>query len=204
MSEIARLIDQAIRESIAPTLKAHGFRKDGRNFRRREPNCVWIVNVQASAWNSKDEGQFTINLGMHFPALVPFIPWLRDTDRPLEQGCLVRTRIGHLLPAGGDYWWELRASDDRADRTADLRRSVTEFALPWLEKHTDLREARNWVLTRFRNHWWAAAISLALHDRPSSVEELSRALSEVDPSSDQSRMLLSWGQQHGVLPKDAR
>lgn len=202
MSEIARLIDHTIRESIAPTLKAHGFRKDGRNFRRREPNCIWIVNVQASAWNSNEEGQFTINLGVHFPALVPLIPWLKDTDRPLEQGCLVRTRIGHLLPAGGDFWWELRAGDDQDELNADLCRSITEFALPWLEKHSELREARNWALARGRTHWWAAAISLAMHDRPSAAEELSKALSEVDANSDQSRSLLSWGQQHGLLPKD--
>ena len=194
MSEIARLIDQAIRESIAPTLKTHGFRKDGRNFRRREPNCIWIVNVQASAWNSNEEGRFTINLGVHFPTLVPYFPWKKDTDRPSEVRCLVRSRIGEL-------WWKVSPTTNPDDLKADISPRLLQFALPWFEKHSNLHEARNWVLAQHHfPHWYAAAISLALNERDRALEEVQKSLAkrrgEPGPTT-----MIPWGQQHGLLPK---
>lgn len=204
MSEIARLIDQAIRESIAPTLKAHGFRKDGRNFRRREPNCIWIVNVQASAWNSKEEGQFTINLGVHFPALVPYIHWLRDSDRIAEASCTVRARLGHLCPQPRDRWWKVSPTSNTEELMTEMSQLLPQFALPWFEKHSDLRVAREEVLrSHYHTEWFGAAISLALEDRERALQVLSAGISSCKNEHYRNH-LIAWGQQHGLLPKDTK
>src|SRR6187401_2223125 len=39
-----------------------GFKKDGRTFWRKSDNVLQILDFQTSQWNSKEEGQFTVNI----------------------------------------------------------------------------------------------------------------------------------------------
>ena len=98
MSEVARRIDEVIRTGLAPALKAQGYKKAARTFRRREPGHTLVVNVQGSSWNSDADGSFTLNLGVYFPTVVPFLDWMRAVERPTEPDCVVRQRIGFVMP----------------------------------------------------------------------------------------------------------
>lgn len=58
----AKLIDPVVSARLAKTLKAAGFKKAGRTFRRVSDDVVHVVNVQASGGNAGDYGQFTLKL----------------------------------------------------------------------------------------------------------------------------------------------
>lgn len=113
--------------SIGPSL-----RKSARNFRLSTDQTTQLVNVQASMWNDRNEGPFTVNLAVFFPAIAD----LRQlgVERSSRTDCMIVERIGGLMPDGCDYWWEVSASSDDDAVAAELRDAVVEFGLPWLAR----------------------------------------------------------------------
>lgn len=62
-------IHEVVKRGIAPMLKAHGFKKTGLHFARRNGAVVHYLNVQLSSWNSGDRGSFYLNTGVMFDEL---------------------------------------------------------------------------------------------------------------------------------------
>lgn len=87
MSDVGKLVDLIAREALAEPLKAAGYRKDGRTWRRRTGESVLVVNVQASRWNDQSGGQFTLNVGVYFPALAEQLAIYPVADKPAECDC---------------------------------------------------------------------------------------------------------------------
>jgi len=112
MSIISEKIDHIIRIGLHPILKKEGFLKSSRTFRRALTNCIQLTNVQGSWNNYKDQGQFTVNLAVYFPEAAKSHSLFQVTDRPVESDCIVRQRIGYLIPVRRDYWWEIDSSSD--------------------------------------------------------------------------------------------
>ncbi|MBX5145591.1 DUF4304 domain-containing protein [Rhizobium lentis] len=52
-------------------LRAHGFKKSGRNWHKADGENWLIVNVQGSRSNFGDRGQFTVNLGVNMASVAP-------------------------------------------------------------------------------------------------------------------------------------
>lgn len=199
MSEIARRIDEVIREGLAPVLKAYGYKKDRRNFRRREAECTRVVNVQGSAWNADNQGSFTINLGVYFPAVVPFLDGMRVTDRPAEVDCVARERIGYLLPAQRDYWWDVSSETDPGALAREVREAWEQFGAAWMDAHSSMQAARALAL-KHNLPYWAAAISLALEEREAAGSYLEEALVAAKRSATVTARLRDWGGRHGIIP----
>lgn len=195
MSEISKAIDTVIRLGLAPRLKTAGFTKQGRTFRRSATGYVHVVNVQADRWNRGDEGRFTMNLGVYFPALVPLNTWPEAVaERPMEYDCQLRQRIGLLLPQAPDHWWHLDAATDLAALAEEAGATWDDYGAGWLAGITDLPSAQRDCLQR-HEYYLAAAISLALDERETAATHLMREL-ENNPHP----ALLRWGTQHGLLP----
>src|SRR5262245_17212734 len=118
----------AIREQIADVvaplasaLKAAGFRKNGLNFRREvSPGVIRLVDVQCSQWNRGNEGSFTINLGVYHRALAELHDTSPVVDVPLVKHCVVRERIGKLMPEAEDHWWTANKATDLAELGIDV------------------------------------------------------------------------------------
>lgn len=199
VSESARRTDQVIRDGLAPALKAAGYRKDGRTFRRPELRGTCVVNVQGSRWNTKDQGRFTLNLGVYFPDVVPFLDWMRATNRPSEADCLVRKRIGSVMPAGRDHWWVVTPQTDLVSLSRELREAWEQFGAPWLDGHANLAAARGLALIG-RTPYWAAAISLALGEWGAAQAYLEQAITAARDSANVAGSLRLWGKRHGLLP----
>lgn len=202
MSEIARRIDRVIKDGLAPVLKSQGYRKDRRTFRRREVQGTRVVNVQGSQWNAEDEGRFTVNLGVYFPTVVPFLDWMRETERPTEGDCVVNERIGFVMPARLDHWWAVTSETDLSALAREVREAWEQFGAPWLDAHADLEAAR--TLAMHKNlPYWAAAVSLALNDQASARAHLAEALAAASGKANLTAQLRDWGRRHGINPEAA-
>src|SRR6266498_5900662 len=106
MSEIGKVIDRVAVDALTAPLKAAGYRRTGRTWRRRLKDAVQVVHVQASRSNVGADGRFTLTAGVYFPALAARLALFPPLDDPAEHDCHVRTRP---LPPGR-HWWEDRKS----------------------------------------------------------------------------------------------
>ena len=148
MSAASKLIDEVIRLELSKSVKAAGFKKRGRNFHRTLPECVQLVNVQASQWNSGANGSFTLNLGVWFPAVAKVARRLTGRNLPREVDCTVRQRIGFLTPERLDKWWEVASETNLQDLSKECAGVFSSCGLPWLEKVRDLDSLYEEVFVR--------------------------------------------------------
>jgi hypothetical protein len=179
-------------------LRTAGFRKSARTFRRDLSSRTQVINVQGSQWNSPDDAQVTINLGVYYPEMASLLDWrLLAKAGPLESDCQARQRIGFLLPKAQDHWWQLSVAFDapRLDFVAaEIRDAVVEQGLPWLDAHIDLAVTRD-DFVRMRLPWLAAVASVALGDRERAALQLRLA---IDGFPDGAPRMAAWGQAHGI------
>jgi hypothetical protein len=195
--ESARRIDAVIKDGLAPALKTQGYRKERRTFRRRGAQCTRVVNVQGSQWNAEHEGRFTLNLAVYFPAVVPFLDWARATDRPTEADCVVRERIGFVMPVRQDHWWQVTAETDLGALAREVCEAWEEFGAPWLDTHADLEAARTFALSQ-KLPSWAAAVSLALSEPRAARGYLEEALAAAKASPTITAQLRDWAGRHAI------
>lgn len=94
---MASPLDAAIRQTLAPVLRADGFSGSGRAFRREINGFVCIVLVQAGRSGDK----FAINLSLH-PRLLPTMNSKSANTLINDADCEFRRR---LSAEGGDHWW---------------------------------------------------------------------------------------------------
>lgn len=119
--------DAMIREEVRPLLAPLGFRKRRNRFVRDGEEGWQAIDFQASAWGSRHDVRFTINLAVHVRVL--------GESRGPEH---VRVRIGGLLDPPGDRWWPLDDATDTAALGAELRALLERRVLPWLEARSTL------------------------------------------------------------------
>jgi Domain of unknown function (DUF4304) len=220
VSEIGRVIDRIAADALTDPLKAAGYQKVGRTWRRRVTDAVQVVNVQASRHNLGADGRFTLNAGVYFPALAARLGVVPPTAAPEESDCHVHTRP---MPPGRN-WWKVRApgatkpdeeggrvlgavfswldrwADRRASGTNDratheLRQALERYALPWLDRVADLKGARE-ELIRHGPLWWAAAASLELDDHGAAARIFAQAVAAAAPGK--ADELRRWGRANGL------
>ena len=124
-----------IRDEIGPWLRERGFRKRRYRFRRADHDGWQVVDFQASAWGSRADVRFTINL------------WVGVTELDDAEGdAQVQQRVGALLPGGEDHWWSLNDGTDTAALATELRAVLTERCLPWLDARRSLDHLWRWLV----------------------------------------------------------
>ncbi len=194
-SPAATAIEEVIRRAVVPELKPLGFRRAGRTFRRTLRECIQVVNVQSSRWNDAREGQFTLNLGVYFPAahaeMRDLLRWSPGTAGPTEPECTVRRRIGRLLPSNLDKWWTVRPAEPSDRVVEEVRALLRDPALPWVERVSTLAGARAEA-----DGGPAIALSLLLGDLEAARRLAERALAE----SPRATALHAWTRARGLLP----
>lgn len=196
MSGISNLIDPTVREQLAPYLKSAGFKKHARTFTHDAVHCIQIVNIQASQWNAGIEGSFTMNLGVYFPKVAARRGHVAKGGYPKEYDSTARTRIGELLPASGDHWWEIKSPEDVHGVARDLLEAYRNYGEPWLEWAKDLRV----ILPHVRKQTdllLAAAVALELGDDGAAraiVEEAMRRPNEAYAANAR-----RFGEKHGLV-----
>lgn len=198
MSDIGRWIDAVIKAGLAPELKAAGFRKTARTFRRPFPLGVQVVNVQASRWNGGDTGQFTVNLGVHLPA-VDAIDGRPPRGNPTEWQCQVRRRIGFLLPDPDDHWWEVGPATDLDAVADEVRRTWLAHGPGWFRR---LEAPAELVLVAARaSARVGCRVALGLGDRARAAELLAEVAAGA--SGGFAQTVAAFGRTHGLISTTA-
>ena len=182
-TESAKLLRSVLSGSVAPLLKAKGFKRSGNNWTRQCGEAFQCVSVQAhsAGW------AFTINLDVFYPALYELLGWI---PVPTVSG-MCGTRIGSLIPSNLDIWWGV--GDGSPAHGSEAVELLESYGLPYLERHLDPRQCANDTMAGsyraayliIAGHFddargvLAAAQSRLLDDRLTE-EELEHRASEVE------------------------
>jgi hypothetical protein len=141
-SAIGKRIDAVLRVGLPSLLKEHGFKKQGRTWRRVRGDGTQIVSVQGSQWNAGDEGRLTVNLAAYYPAVAK-LSRMAIKAAPGEIDGHIRVRIGQLMPGKRDFWWTIErgAAADLGDLGVDVAEKLHAHGLPFVDTAASLAEA---------------------------------------------------------------
>jgi hypothetical protein len=146
--------------AFAPTLKVAGYRKRGITFREEvSSTVVRLVNIQSSWWNTGDEGQFSVNLGVYHRDLAALHDGCPAVESPLVRHCIVQERLSLLMGLGKD--WSIDSKTDLVALGCDVASAWEKYGKPWLDSNSTLEGARAFLLSR-NWHFLAAMASLAM------------------------------------------
>lgn len=128
---------KALEAGLKPLMKELGYKKRGPAWRRYTSNAIQVLNIQGSQWG-KD---FYINLGVYFREI-------GTEDNPREVDCHIRQRLCAVVDdrQSCNRTLSFDSGINLEERTSELRRLVSEFAIPWLEKCSGIEGARNYLL----------------------------------------------------------
>ncbi|GAA3443351.1 DUF4304 domain-containing protein [Planomonospora venezuelensis] len=132
-----------LRDEIAPPLRELGFVGSGQVYRLPDDRHWALLGFQRSTGSTWELLRFTVNL-----SVVPKELWEqrrsagRLPPRPAPSTYYGPwtwwSRIGKLLPDGGDHWWDVGPAPDPAV-ASDVLAGVRDFALPALERRLGRR-----------------------------------------------------------------
>lgn len=190
--DISACLDSAIARRLGPFLRSRGFAKSARNFHCRHGDVWQVVNVQASQGNNRDNGKFTINLGVYHPEVAALVGSVAQ-GKPKEYQCTIRTRIGDLMPGKADFWWSLNADSDPDSISAEVCSVIQTVGLRWLERGLDLRNVS--ADLRDQPSLVSAAACLALGNTGEAERRVMALMTERPRARDHA---LGWASTHGL------
>jgi Domain of unknown function (DUF4304) len=151
MTDITRAVSAVIRTALAPSLKADGYRATGNRFHRSTSlDCVQVVEIQTSRQRA---GKFTMNLGIWACPIQQLIDWLPRRAVPAAHECVIRRRIGSLLPKPHDLWWTIGSEEEQASSASDVLAVWSAVGAPFLEALPDWRAVREYLLRDGQGYW---------------------------------------------------
>ena len=195
MSDIAKKIDEIIKQGLVPLLKKEGFKKKSRNFYREHNNRVEIINIQASQFNEGNNGKFTINVGVYYPDIAKITEAPSVKGIPKEYNCTIRERIGSLTPENKDQWWEINGSKNDFDISMIITQQVEELCLPWLQNMSNLEAVKTAAASK-NLAFIAAGIALFQSNREDALTYLEQAFKQQPLAKSK---MSAWGKKHGLV-----
>jgi hypothetical protein len=145
--------------AVEPVLEDLGYQEHDSTFIRsiQPDGLVHVVDFQHSRSGAgliRDSGEFqarvlspvcgppfTVNLGVWLPGVSQFPPGPAQdmTGKAIcAADCLIRDRIGRMLPdRPGDWWWPVSADGEAGEVIA---RALAGYGLPWLSRFTSWNE----------------------------------------------------------------
>ncbi len=172
-SAFTGLMDE-VQGQVGAHLEDAGFHRLGRTYNRLlESGLVQVVNFQMGQYLSDEPpkvsrrparfGTFTVNLGIFMPEVDQvwnYRRYHRLSGAPpflLESDCVIRGRLGSLIPPYVDRWWDLGGDIDVISR--EVWRLLHKYGCPFLEglsSHEAVLEAwRNGATSR-QARWFGA------------------------------------------------
>lgn len=138
ISPLASRIKRIVKAELTPFLRDNGFHKDGITYCKALDELTWIVDVQQSSWNDRNEARFTINAGVYVHGFASLYSRPDPVKLRVPDSC-VSARIGMLSETQRDKWWKITARDDPAVAVdeaiaREVRKWVEGLILPFLAK----------------------------------------------------------------------
>jgi len=135
----SKVINAILQQYLAPLMKSQGFYRKGQRFWRKNADRIEVLDLQKSQWNSSGQAEFTINMGVFWPAIDAFSEDPVRRLPPRTSDCTINERIGRLFGDGLDFWWEVHGPGDIVRLGQDLCNKVSSCALPWLASMRSVR-----------------------------------------------------------------
>jgi hypothetical protein len=136
-----------LRDEIAPGLRASGLKGSGQRFELPSESYWALLGFQKSAWSDRLRLTFTVNLTVvardvwtngrrRWPQLSeqPGPNWSLSPMMESAFDGYWHSRIGQLMPANVDQWWELDASEDSGAVAAEVVEAIRRYAIPEMEE----------------------------------------------------------------------
>jgi hypothetical protein len=133
-TDVQTRFNSLVSQILCPNFKVRGYRKTGNNFRFYS-TAGWgkIVNIQKSAFSSRDEISFTINTGLYLIKADTMFESAKE-ERFTESDCLIRKRIGQLNGGfQGDLWYALNEQILPKEVEEKALRDTQYFVIPYLD-----------------------------------------------------------------------
>ena len=208
MNENTKKIRQIVGRGLGPCLTNAGFQRQGADFSRKCGEALHVVDFQLDKWNSKELGRFTLNIGAHFTGVAAL---LCGTDpmpvNPKESHCLLRARVGLLMPERRDHWWSVTSETDGDSMSEELATVCSSYVLPWLEQFKTLADVdwkpRGGVMIQHRLAETAANVVLGNRERAAQCIEAELVRIEHDHAhnkwkEEQISRTRAWAVEHGI------
>jgi hypothetical protein len=141
--------DSIVKHGFSEILKPLGFKKKGNNFYLSKNGIGYIINLQKSAYYSKDHIEFTINTGIFLPEF--WLEYFKRARKPLpafptEPECILRKRIGSLRKKK-DTWYNVKNNSDEGTLTEEMKKNLKNYILPHFKQ---IRNKEALVKTLYR------------------------------------------------------
>jgi hypothetical protein len=207
MNENTKRIRQIVDRGLGPTLRNAGFHRHSADFSRRYVEALHVVNFQLNKWNTKEQGKFTLNIGAHFTSVAALI-FGKDPmpANPDESRCLLRARVGLLMPEHRDHWWSVTSETNDDAMSEELAAVCSSYVLPWLEQFKTLAEVdwkpRRGVMIQHRFAEAAANLVLGKSERAAQCTEAELVRIQRGTTSkwkeEQLSQARTWAVEHGI------
>ena len=123
-------VDTLLR-GLDPHMKALGFRKDVRNYRRiTTDGLTHVINFQMSTYGTAEEGEFTVNLGIFVPEVFAHFYPDSPAKKVLQYECSISKRLGQLAGDMSDRWWSTVNQDTNQTEVSEM---LDGFGYPFLD-----------------------------------------------------------------------
>src|SRR5262245_38306929 len=119
---------------IAHVLKTRGFQRQGNTFCWRKDNNLGLISFQRSCNSNRDLILFAVNLGVISELLFRFFNPSRDLSKPELSCSQWQERLGFLLPARCDQWWEITDESSVERVTNELCDALIKVAIPEISR----------------------------------------------------------------------
>lgn len=174
--------DSIIKLSFHNKLKPLGFKKKGNNFYLKKDHLGLIINIQKSAYYSKQKIHFTINIGVFIPEYYhAYYNYHENTppEYPIEPDCAIRARIGDLKNQN-DIWFDIDERTDSSILISEMDLNLEHWILPYFNNFESKNSFVKWLdSTDCRTHPLTKLIIFAeygLYDK--AKDEYDRLMSE--------------------------
>ncbi len=123
----SKVIDVIVKDYIAPLMKKAGYRKKAKTFWLDRDDVIAVLNIQKSQWNSDNEADFYINVGLYWRKLQKFWSLMHKGQHPKEYDCMIKRRFD--TPDG----WSVKPDTNIEEFGSIVSQKIESEALPWLE-----------------------------------------------------------------------
>jgi hypothetical protein len=106
--------------SIAPKLKAIGFLKKARTWRRTAGDCIQVINVQKSPYGE----QIYLNLAV-------YVRSLGSESSPAQHRCHIQARLEQIVPE--PLFGPVARATSTAELSAALLEALLVHGIDWLD-----------------------------------------------------------------------
>ncbi|GAA2057765.1 hypothetical protein GCM10009839_79140 [Catenulispora yoronensis] len=144
MTTAQDLFRTLIHHNLAPRLRALGWQGSGQRYLLPDPRSWAQMGFQRSRSNTAASVRFTVNISVigkaawaEFRSEQPDMPLRPRPGAHYWPSSFHCKRIGDLMPADEDIWWELAAGHSTEDvsRVADgVYAAIAEYAMPAVQR----------------------------------------------------------------------